>query len=168
MSTSELKKREGGRRRIAVPLPPDKRMANHTNVDLSVLYDAGKSYNWERPSCRKNCGKVWGHGYVQRYFAGYMECFWLKRYRCPACREVITMHPLGFFKKYQSSIKQIFEALRHKLAYLRWPKGTSRQRGGHWLRKFTTKLKMDFMGPSPPTPVVLLERLYKKMINFLS
>ncbi len=147
-------------------------MKKHTDVDLSVLYEAGKSYNWERPSCRNGCQKVWGHGYVQRYFAGYPECFWLKRYRCPTCHEVITMQPLGFFKKYQSSIQQIFKALKHKLATLRWPLGTPRQRGGHWLRKFMAKLNMDFPTPSPPTsgssPPELLERLYKKMINFLS
>ena len=150
---------------LALLLLPDKRMKEHTNVELQVLYKAGKSFHWKRPSCCNGCQKMWGHGYVRRYFEGYSKCFWLKRYRCPCCGVVVTMRPTGFFPRFQSSTEQIYKALKHKLTTLRWPPWTTRQRAGHWLRRFMSKLAMDFPGSSPPE---LLSRLHGKMINFLS
>lgn len=140
-------------------------MLEHTSVELPELYEAGKSYNWKRPSCRNGCQKIWGHGYVMRYFEGYSQPFWLKRYRCPTCSTVITMAPAGFYPRFQTSIRKVFAVLSHRLRAFRWPPGTIRQRAGHWLRKFLVKLQMDFPGRSPPE---LLVWLFEKGLNPLA
>jgi hypothetical protein len=67
-------------------------------------------------------------------------------------------------RRYQSSTAKVFTTILHRLSSGFWPPGTSRQRAGHWLKKFNNKLKMDFPGFSP---VPLLARLYAKGLDFL-
>jgi hypothetical protein len=37
----------------------------------------------------------------------------------------------------------IYEMLKVKITSGVWPEGFSRQRGGHWLRRFSLKARMD-------------------------
>jgi hypothetical protein len=145
--------------------PPNIHMIAHTNVVLVELHEAGKGFNWDRPSCGKGCQKVWGHGYVPRHVVGFLEVLWFKRYRCPTCHTVITMVPIELLPRYQTRTASILVVLIHRFSIHRWPQGFPRQRGGHWLRKFLSKLRMDFPGAAP---MPLLSKLAEKGINFLA
>ena len=73
-------------------------MLKHVNIRLEVLSREGKRFKWTRPPPCK-CGHIfWGHGYVARYFDGYSEKLWLKKWRCPLCRSLITFFPNGYIK----------------------------------------------------------------------
>lgn len=51
------------------------------------------------------------------------------------------MRPIGYLKNTRSSIKQIYEALKYRLNNYKWPSFCSRQKGGHWLRRFISRLR---------------------------
>jgi hypothetical protein len=146
-------------------------MLNHNDVDLNQLSTEGKNFKWKRPICPKCSGKVWGHGFVLTFFNGFPDLLFIKRYRCPSksCRKVIIMRPSGFWKKFQTNIEEIFNALVDRLEGLSWPLGVPRQRGGHWLRKFINKMKMLYGLDNEG--IGLGERLrqfYKKSLHFFN
>lgn len=70
------------------------------------------------------------------------------------------------WRRYESSAQTIFDVLSHRLDSRFWPKGLQRQRCGHWLRKFITKVRMDF--PTSSNLRQLLRRLFDAGICFLS
>lgn len=144
-------------------------MLKHINVNLELLAKEGKAYKWQRPPpC--NCGHAfWGHGYVERYFDDYNQKFWLKKYRCPNCKAIITLFPSGYLKYFRYSLTLIYQALSFRLSSYQWPLNTTRQRGGHWMNK----LKRYCLGKFGVNNNGLnlkqrLSDLFKKMINFLS
>jgi hypothetical protein len=142
-------------------------MLKHVNVDLEVLSREGKRFKWSRPPPCK-CGHIfWGHGYVARYFDGYSEKLWLKKWRCPLCRSVITFFPNGYIKFVQASLETIFKALRERLSFYKWPPWTTRQRAAHWLRRLKKYCVSNF---GVNTDGYDLEKhlliLHEKKINF--
>jgi ribosomal protein S27AE len=141
-------------------------MLQHEVVDLKNLSVSGKKFKWKRPRCPKGCKKVWVHGYVLRYFSGFKDGIYLKKYRCPTCGTVITMSPIGFWPRYQSSIKMIYEALKSRLTSYRWPSWISRQRGCHWMRKFRAFLRIEY-GEYFGDIMTRLENLYVNQVPFL-
>lgn len=68
----------------------------------------------------------------------------IKRFRCPGCYAVVTVRPEGYLSRLRSSIETMVEALRGRLATGIWGLGLSRQRCGHWLRRFVKKVRMDW------------------------
>lgn len=113
-------------------------MIVYSSVDVKQLVAEGRQYRWERP---KKCGvchhcTVWGHGYVARYFDGYEEALWVKRWRCPLCRTVHTMRPKGYWRKFQASCADIVKSLKCKIEHGRWLDSTGRQRQQYWWRGF--------------------------------
>ena len=119
-----------------------------TFVSTDDLVKEGKNYNWKRPCKCQNPGckseKLWGHGYVKRYFFACSEAVYLKRWRCPHCHSVITTRPKSFWRRFQETKSRIFEALRHRLhpkIPKAWPLWTTRQRAGHWLKKLLNHAK---------------------------
>ena len=140
-------------------------MVSFSNVDWRRLAADGKRYKWNRPSCPNHCScRLWGHGRVSRYFDGLAEVLYVQRFRCRECRSVITIRPREHWARYQAPVSWIFEVLRHRLSMLKWPEGVTRQRAGHWLRKFVSKIAMDFPGADL---LVTLDRLYDRQIAFL-
>ena len=105
-------------------------------VCLKEIFEKQREYVWPRPDRCPLCGmsKVWGHGFVLAYFDGIADGIYLRRYRCPECRCVIRLRPLGYFTRIQVPIRTIRESLRQRLRKGRWPAGSSRSRQGHWLR----------------------------------
>jgi hypothetical protein len=103
-------------------------------VDLKELAKKGRQWSWERESCPRCHRGCWGHGYVARYFNGFVEALFLKRWRCPSCGLVITCRPKSHWRRFQESISGMYRALLIRLKELRWPAWAPRQRGGHWLR----------------------------------
>lgn len=139
-------------------------MLQHTDSPLAQVAAQGKNFNWIRPSCGCGRKKVWGHGFVLRFFTGLAQAVWLKRFRCPGCCRVFTMIPSGFTRRYQSPVAVIWAALRFRLTHYCWPKGLPRQRGGHWLSKFLAMCRMDFAAEDDL--VVVLQRAGAQKIYF--
>ena len=133
-------------------------------ITLSLLASEGKGYKWGPCQCPKCNRKMWGHGFVTRYFSGYSDPIFLKRYRCPDCKTVVTIRLNGFWERIRSSIKKIYKCLVHKLTYGWWPPDISRQRGGHWLRRFNNLAKMstefDYLN--------FLNKCYQKNLHFFT
>ena len=111
-------------------------------ITLQELAEAGKNFKRENHFCEDCKRNMWGHGFVLRYFAESSCDIYLKRYRCPKCSTVVTKRPEGYWRFIRSSIHNIYQALKSKLRGL-WPEGFSRQRGGHWLRRFVRHSQME-------------------------
>jgi transposase-like protein len=100
-----------------------------------------------------------------RYFEDIGKSLEVKRFRCPKCSKIFIVLPKGIFKRYQTGIQKIFQTLSLRISSGMWSPAISRQRAGHWLRKFTKKARMDF----PQWQLeVLLPWLYEREINFLA
>jgi hypothetical protein len=92
----------------------------HVRVDVKRLREEGKRYPWPRPRrCPRCKGRLWGHGYVLRYFE---ECWalWMKRWRCPDCRAVHTARPRRHCPRFRYGIGTILKTLRTKIREDRW------------------------------------------------
>jgi len=111
-------------------------MVVFVTTDLNLLSQDGKKFNWKKPLCPKCHCHIWGHGYVPCYFAVLKGHVFLKRYRCPHCWSVITMRPIGFWRRIQTAIETIYKALDYRLRFGHWQKMIPRQRAGHWMRRF--------------------------------
>ena len=106
-------------------------------VSLQEVLREGKKFKWNRPEkCPKCEGKLWGHGFVARYFSQFKELLWIKRYRCFECRIVIILRPDEYWPRIRSRIVEIYEALKIRLRDRKWPPWVSRQRALHWLQGF--------------------------------
>jgi len=120
---------------------------NHTRrsdliLYLSVNFDhlsrAGKDYPWPRPLRCPRCGgvRLWGHGYVERFFDGQADALLIKRWRCPDCRAVHTMRPATHWRGFWASWPLIFRVLLEKAAGGKWSEAMSRQRQQYWWRGY--------------------------------
>jgi len=144
-------------------------MLIHACVNLDQLARESKDYKWSRPKSCSRCGlQLWGHGYVGRYFDGFKERLWLKRYRCSCCKLLITMIPNGCMSSYQASFFKIYFSLLHRLSSYKWPPWVSRQRGRHWLSKLKKYCQANFgltaVGMNLKNK---LKVLFKEQTNFL-
>jgi hypothetical protein len=108
----------------------------HISVDVKQLYELGKKYPWPRPDRCLSCTsrRVWGHGYVPRYFEGYVQPLWVKRLRCPDCGTVYTLRPDLFYRGFRYAIATILSSLMMKIANHRWLSHISRQAQHYWYR----------------------------------
>jgi len=120
-----------------------------TDVPVAELVAHGKKFNWNRPICDCGSEKVWGHGFVARFLAGFALPVFLKRYRCPACRRVFTLLPAGYGRRFQTAIAVVASAIESRLKDFRWPPELPRQRGGHWLKRFLAVCRMNFPDEEP-------------------
>lgn len=108
----------------------------YQEVDLQKIKTEGRKYFWPKIVCPKCNIFCWGHGYVLRNFSEILFPIFIKRWRCRICRRVFVICPTSHWRRYQERKENIFNALLHRLEYLKWPPWGNRQRGGHWLRKF--------------------------------
>lgn len=108
----------------------------HFAVDVKGLVEGGKDFYWPRPEKCPRCDgrRLWGHGYVQRYFEGWSEAIWVKRYRCPDCRAVHTLRPERFYQGFYYSIWTIMLSVLNRIIHNRWLKCLSRQVQQYWLK----------------------------------
>lgn len=100
----------------------------------------GKDYPWELPATCPRCGyyRVWGHGFVARYFQGFTTCLYLKCGRCPACGCVVTLRPDSHFPRIGTAITTIRSHLAERLGSGYWPRSDlPRSRLRHWLTNLT-------------------------------
>lgn len=117
-------------------------MILQTKITVEELSRNGKDHNWEKYFCN-NCNRfMWGHGFTGRYFASVLAVVFLKRYRCPGCSVVVTTRPGDHWQKIRSSITIIYQVLGSRIRDGSWPYSFPRQRGGHWLRRFSLNARM--------------------------
>jgi len=105
-------------------------------VDLKQIHEQGRDYAWPRPGCCMRCRnwRVWGHGFVRRYFDGFAEALLLKCYRCPLCGCVTTARPASHFRRIRGSRQTIYSHLHQRISRGRWPPSAlARSRLRHWL-----------------------------------
>jgi hypothetical protein len=114
------------------------------NLNLKQIFKQGKRYPWKRPERCPRCKhyRLWGHGYVQRLFDGFMQALLMKCYRCPECGCVIVLRPKTHFRGIQAPIEAIRSALSRRLRTGRWPPGGSRSRQRHWLANLKRAIKV--------------------------
>ena len=138
-------------------------MIIHIALTLKKLFIAGKDFPWPRPQC--SCGnlKPWGHGYVSKYFDGFADRFWLKRYHCPVCGKTILLKPKGYLKRFQASIETIRSSVKAKYHSGRWFPGICRCRQNHWYQALIRKTK-GYFGNLHKDLVTAFEKLLEKGI----
>ncbi len=98
----------------------------------------GENYPWPRPAWCPRCRstRLWGHGYVGRFFDGFEKALLLKRYRCPECGAVHTLRPHLYDRRFQVMWFTIFLSLLRKITHDQWLMGIGRQRQQYWWRGF--------------------------------
>ena len=118
------------------PSTKSKTLILHFAVDVKRLVEEGKDFCWPRPDRCPRCQgrRLWGHGYVRRYFEGWIEGIWIKRYRCPDCRAVHTLRPERFYKGFHYSVSTILLSVFNKIVEGRWLKCLSRQVQQYWYK----------------------------------
>lgn len=85
---------------VAAQIPPkgDKKTLLSCRINLEKLQALEKDFPWihpkKCPACKST--RLWGHGYVLRFFYGFAFGLWMKRYRCPDCHRVHTVKPSQF------------------------------------------------------------------------
>jgi hypothetical protein len=108
----------------------------HVAVDVQRLFELGKRYPWPRPKRCLLCksSRLWGHGYVPRYFEGFVQPLWIKRLRCPDCRTVYTLRPDLFYRGFRYSVQVILFSLMTKIMHGVWLSFLPRQNQQYWYR----------------------------------
>jgi hypothetical protein len=107
-------------------------------IDLKIIQEKEKDFFWKRPSCCPGCGskRLWGHGFVLRYFFGSVFGIWMKRWRCPDCRAVHTARPVRYTPGVQYPRDLQIKSLMAKLSGNPFLKHIPRQVQQHWRKIF--------------------------------
>ena len=118
----------------------------YLSVNLIDLPTLGKAYRWPRPSRCPRCRglRLWGHGYVRRFFDGVDTALWMKRWRCPECGAVHTMRPETHWRGFWAERTTILASLESKESGRRWLPHPCRERQQYWWRGF--RIQRQFGG----------------------
>ena len=105
-------------------------------IDLQNIQELGKEYPWEKPKICPSCKsmRLWGHGFVLRYFYNYVYGIWMKRWRCPDCGAVHTAKPCEYTPGFQYPKKIINRSLLIKLGGNPFPSDIPRQNQQYWMK----------------------------------
>jgi hypothetical protein len=108
----------------------------HIGVDVQRLLELGKKYPWPRPGRCLSCKSVrlWGHGYVLRYFEDFARPLWIRRFRCPDCHTVYTLRPDLFPRRFRYSLRTILSSLMRKITDGCWLPSLPRQNQQYWFK----------------------------------
>jgi hypothetical protein len=121
-------------------------------VSIKQLFCSMKQYAFPRPPICLRCSstRIWGHGFKDAYFDGYLSALPLKRYVCADCGCVYTMRPVGYLPRFHAAAVVILNSICHRIRNKQWAmkESLSRQRQYHWLRALRRNIKahlgMDF------------------------
>lgn len=120
-------------------------------TDLEIIQEAGKNFFWKKPVNCPNCGisRLWGHGFVLRYFAGYASGIWMKRWRCAECHGVHTARPLQYSPGNQYPKRLQIKSLKAKLSGKTFLSEIPRQIQQHWRNLFlaSSRQKQNWVNP---------------------
>ena len=126
-------------------------------VDVKSLVELGKNYPWPKLLRCLSCSssRVWGHGYVRRYFEGYLAPLWVKRLRCPDCHTVYTLRPDHFYPRFRYSLWTIFTSLMTKVVHHRFMPCLPRQNQQYWFKGLLFQAQRLRNIPSPDAATIL-------------
>ena len=134
----------------------------HVTVNVKGLFALGRLYPWPRPHRCRLCGsrRIWGHGYVPRYFEGFVYPLWIRRLRCPDCGTVYTLRPDAFARGFRYSVATIISSLARTTTGTSLLPRPSRQARQYWLRalKFQASRTGNVLKPDVNTLYALLSR----------
>ena len=107
-------------------------------VILKEIQLQGRRFPWKRPGSCPGCQgrRLWGHGFVLRYFHGYAKGLWMRRWRCPDCNAVHTVRPHEYPAGSAYPATTHFESLRRKLTGESFLPSVSRQAQQYWKNAF--------------------------------
>lgn len=133
----------------------------HVAVDVKRLFELGKKYPWPRPKRCLFCqsSRLWGHGYVQRYFEGFIRPLWVHRLRCGDCHTVYTLRPDLFYRRFRYPVRTILWSLMTKIGKGFWLSCIPRQNQQYWFQGLTLQ---NIRFGSQPVPDL---DMAKKMID---
>ena len=129
---------------------------------IQEIAELGEFFKWPSCHCEKCSRKMWGHGFVGRYFEGVVQVVRIKRLICPNCRVVVTFRPQQFYARFRSSIVEIYDCLVSRFTTGFWPDGFKRQRGWYWIKKLISTVLIN----GHPDPIVFLQERFNKKIHF--
>jgi len=103
---------------------------------MEKLQVLGKEFPWEKPKYCPVCGsrRLWGHGFVIRYFQDIATGLWIKRYRCPDCHAVHTLRPFDYSPGFQYPWPIIQHSIYLKSKGFRFLQRVSRQCQQYWFK----------------------------------
>lgn len=137
----------------------------YISININELEEKKKDYPWARlgrcPSCVST--RVWGHGYVRRYFDGNAQGLWLKRYRCADCGAVHTARPQSHYRGFWASITSILDSLFERVLHNRWCSVLSRQRQQYWWRGFVKQASRQ-CNPQEDSLALLFKLISQRII----
>lgn len=118
----------------------------YLSVDFKLLRTMQKEYRWPRPRRCPRCGgtRLWGHGYVDRFFEWEVEALAMKRWRCPDCGAVHTMRAATHWRGFWAPWPLIMSSLLAKASGVAWLASISRQRQQYWWRGY--RLQSQVLG----------------------
>ena len=117
----------------------------YLSVDCNDVSRLEKAFSWPTPGVCPSCGasRLWGHGYVRRFFDGFGVALWMKRWRCPECRAVHTARPDRFWRGLWADRATIIASMGEREHHKRWLPTPSRQRQQYWWRGFQIQRRLD-------------------------
>ena len=106
------------------------------SINLTFLFSLGKNYPWIKPYRCPRCSspRLWGHGFVRRYFFGFNTALWIKRYRCPDCSHVFSMRPSEYYPRFHYPKTVILACIIYFVITGRRSSLVSRQIQYYWTR----------------------------------
>ena len=112
------------------------------DVDIKELVRLKKAYPWEKPPYCPCCrGGLWWHGFVPAYFSISRDEVFLRRLRCPQCGGVHRLRPQTHWRRFQTPIRAIREAIAHRVHTQRWRADQSREGQRQWWRRLGRLVK---------------------------
>ena len=121
-------------RKVSQLSPKNSILIIYFAVRVKSLFECGKNYPWQAPDKCPGCRgrRLWGHGFAQRCFSGFIQKLWVKKYRCPDCGRVHTLRPDTHWSRLQTSRYNILKSLLFKIIYGRWNRRLPRQSQQYW------------------------------------
>lgn len=105
-------------------------------VDVNEIARLGKDFPWVKPTGCPRCGQpLWWHGFVSAYFSCLPDAVFLRRLRCPCCGSVHRLKPPDYWRRFRSSLTDIFQSLYHRSASGHWRLDVPRSRQRQWWRR---------------------------------
>jgi len=121
---------------IPTTLPGIATLILYLSVNLQEISRLGKEFRWPLPGRCPRCDgvRLWGHGYVSRYFDEEPHVVWMKRWRCAECGAVHTARPREYWRGFWATASTIASSLWDRIEKGRWLDSFSRQRQEYWWR----------------------------------
>lgn len=131
-------------------------------ADVNEIARLGKDFPWVKPCGCPCCGQpLWWHGFVPAYFSCLLEPVLLRRLRCSCCRAVHRLKPVGYWRRFRSTITEITQSISHRSDAGHWRRGVPRARQRQWwrrLRRMTGVVLGLFCGSAVAAFEELLDR----------